>query len=91
MNQTLQGYAGTIGALSMIAIWLPALLNGPLSLMLAGFTLLFAVLFIVGSVRRRRSAVGSVAILLLVGVGTWGLLFGIGWYFQHIPPLSFTP
>ena len=63
----------------------------PFSLMLGGFTLLFAVLFIVGSVRRRRSAVGSVAILLLVGVGTWGLLFGIWWYFQHMPPLSFTP
>lgn len=83
MRESLGGFVSALGTLSFIALLIPVWLTGPIGLLLSGAAVFFAALAVIGGVRRNRSAVASVGVVVLLGLITARTVYGVPSYFMQ--------
>lgn len=71
-----------IGAYAMLLGLLPTLANGTLGLFLLGGALLGGVLHVALGPRQGKTVVRALIEVLIVGGGTFALIYGCMWYFN---------
>lgn len=89
-------FVSCIGATALLLGVVPPLLFGPIGLLLIGGAVLSAILTVVIDLRYGASAQRSLLGVLIVGAITFGLVYGVFWYFSSFatsgkPLINFGP
>jgi hypothetical protein len=82
IRDMLGGYVGCIGAFAMLLGIVPTVAAGGIGKMLLVSVALFGLMAMILMMKSGKNPISALMLVLLVGGGTFALMYGVMWYFM---------